>query len=258
MKNADYDIVAKFYDKVIGVHSDVQDYVLKIIARFNKNAKSLLELGCGTGKNLENLQTQFDITGIDISAEMLELAKKKISGAEFILGDLRGFDLGKKFDVIICMYDTLNHLTLFREWEKLFADVNKHLEECGLFIFDINTQFKLRLISEISPLVYSFDDNFLIVEVKKKSNKIFNWNLKIFDHQVKNKYKLHEVNIKEASFEINKIKVKLNQYFVLKKIETENLKKITSKSERVYFVCQKRPGQAKNVKLKKKMSKLKV
>ncbi|MDQ3193430.1 MAG: class I SAM-dependent methyltransferase, partial [Bacteroidota bacterium] len=152
LKNADYNIIAKFYDKVIGGHNDLQEYILEKISRYNENAESILELGCGTGKNLENLQSRFEITGIDISGEMLKIAKKKIPGGKFYPGDIRAFDLGKKFDVIICMYDTVNHLILFNEWKKLFRNVNEHLSENGIFIFDVNTIYKLKNLLEISPL----------------------------------------------------------------------------------------------------------
>ncbi len=239
MKNADYNIIAKFYDKVIGGHNDLQEYILKKISRYNNNAESILELGCGTGKNLENLQSRFEITGIDISGEMLKIAKKKIPGGKFYPGDIRAFDLGKKFDVIICMYDTVNHLILFNEWKKLFRNVNEHLSENGIFIFDVNTIYKLKNLVEISPLVYMFGKSFLIAEVKKDSHNIWNWNLKIFEKKSGNNFRLHETNIKEASFDLNKIESELKKYFVLINVETEDHKKINNSTERVYFVCGK-------------------
>lgn len=240
MKNAEYNIIAKFYDKVTGVHNDLQDFVLNKIYRYYKNAETLLELGCGTGKNLENLQSRFDITGIDISGEMLKIARKKIPGGKFLNSDIRNFKLGKKFNVITCMYDTVNHLTIFSDWEKLFANVNKHLTQRGLFIFDINTLFKLNYLSEISPLVFKFDKIILIIEVKKVLPEVFNWNLKIFENTLNNNYKLHEINIKETSFDIRKIKDELKKYFILKNVETDSYKRISRRTERIYFICMKR------------------
>ncbi|MEP7145534.1 MAG: methyltransferase domain-containing protein [bacterium] len=240
MKITAYDIVAKFYDKVIGRHDDLQDYTLKKIKQYNKKAGSLLELGCGTGENLKNLQSKFEITGIDISDKMLKIAKKKIPGGKFYRGDIRSFKLRKKFDVIICLYDTVNHLTLFSELKKLFANVKEHLNESGIFIFDINTIYKLNNLSEISPLVYKFDKNFLIVEVRKLSLNIFNWTLKIFEYKINNNYKLHEVNIKEAVYDLSRIETELKKTFVLLNVETEDHKKINNSTERVFFVCKRR------------------
>ena len=45
-------------------------------------------------------------------------------------------------------YDTINHLTLFSDWKKVFRNVSDHLKDNGLFVFDINTLHKLDFISK--------------------------------------------------------------------------------------------------------------
>ncbi len=64
--------------------------------------------------------------------------------------------------------------------------------------------------------------------------------MKIFESKSNTNFKLHEVNIKESSFEINSVERELMKYFILKNVETEDHKKIRNNTERVYFVCQKR------------------
>lgn len=236
---SDYNQIAKYYDEVIGKGFETNEYIRKKILIYNRDVKAVLELGCGTGNNLQTFKKEFSLTGIDISAEMLKIAKKKIPGADFYLKDLRNFRFDKKFDLIICLFDTLNHILLFNEWKRLFTNVNSHLNKNGLFIFDINTLFKLQNISDISPFVHKFDSSYLIVNVKKSFKNTFNWNLKIFENKKKNEFILNEVNIKESSFEIEKVKCELEKFFVVKRIEDENGKKASRNTERVFFVCQK-------------------
>lgn len=239
MKESAYDFVAKFYDTVTGNSKDSSDYVLSKIKRYNNKAASILELGCGTGNILKELHKDFDVTGVDISKGMLKIAKKKIPKGKFYLQDIRNFRIDKKFDVILCLYDTINHLTLFNDWKKIFTNVYEHLNNNGLFIFDINTLYKLDGMSFISPVVNKFNSNYLLIDVNRISGNLFNWNLKIFESKNKSNFKLHETNIKEASFNIEKIVRELSKLFMLKRVEEESLKKVRQNSERVFFICQK-------------------
>jgi len=234
-----YDKIAKFYDSVIGRSDDEIEFVRKRIHKYHPYAESVLEIGCGTGTNLLTLSKKYDVTGIDISREMLKIARKKIIRGNFHVHDIRNFDLKKKFDVILCLYDTINHLTLFNDWKKVFKSANDHLNKSGLFMFDINSLYKLLCVAEISPLVHKFSSNYLIMDVKKISDSTFNWNLKVFEKKRGNNFCLYESNIKESSFEVNKIKNELSKFFFLQKAEEETGKRIRADSERIYFICKK-------------------
>ncbi|MEO6693620.1 MAG: class I SAM-dependent methyltransferase [Ignavibacteria bacterium] len=237
---SDYDKIAKFYDTVIGRSKEEIEFVKNRIHKYHAGANSVLEIGCGTASNLLVLSKKYDVTGIDISQEMLKLAKKKIPEGKFHLSDIKNFNLKKKFDVILCLYDTINHLTLLSDWKKVFKNAYQHLNTNGLFIFDINTIYKLRSVSEISPLVHKFRSNYLIMDIRKISASTFNWNLKVFEKlNSNNKYELFESNIKESSFEISKISLELSKFFSLLKAEDETGSKVKADSQRVYFICKK-------------------
>ena len=227
MKEADYNRIAKYYDDVIGIGFDTDKYLKEKIKRYNKNVRFVLELGCGTGNNL-------------ISEEMLKIARKKLPRCSFYRMDIREFSFDKKFDLIICLYDTLNHLLLFSDWKKLFANISRHLNAGGLFIFDINTLAKLEYFSAISPFMHEFNSGYLIVNVKKIFRNTFNWNLMIFENKKRNQYTLLDHNIKESSFETGKVSEELAKHFNIKRIEDENSRKAGDQNERVFFVCIKK------------------
>src|ERR1700756_1255648 len=80
------------------------------ISRYLPGARSLLELGCGTGALLAGLAPELQVTGIDRSPEMLAIAARAVPEARLVEGDITAFRLPDRFDVIICMFDTLNHV----------------------------------------------------------------------------------------------------------------------------------------------------
>src|SRR5262249_41688764 len=110
---ADYDTFAKFYDLVMGARTPGIERVRRYIERYRPSAASLLELGCGTGAVVAGLAEGMRITGIDLSTEMLKVATRNVPEARFVEGDITAFSLGEKFDVVICVFDTINHLMRF-------------------------------------------------------------------------------------------------------------------------------------------------
>ena len=102
----------------------------------------VLELACGTGRlAIPIAQSGVDIVGLDISPSMLAHARTKAEAAgvkiEFVEGDCRDFDLGRKFALIFMAFNSLQHLHDYASQAALFACVRKHLAEGGRFIFDV-------------------------------------------------------------------------------------------------------------------------
>jgi SAM-dependent methyltransferase len=114
-------------------------YVHALIQKYKPGAKSILNLGCGTGKHdacLEKLG--YEVRGVDLSETMLvEAHKRAIPGKlEFFHGDARTVDLGKKFDVVVSLFHVMSYQTTDEDVLAAFQTANKHLNEGGVFIFD--------------------------------------------------------------------------------------------------------------------------
>jgi class 3 adenylate cyclase len=99
----DYASLARFYDAVMGDPLPKSSRVVDAITRHSEGASSVLELGCGTGSVLAGLPASLSVTGLDRSPEMLAIARSKVPKARFIEADISSFDLGERFDVIICV-----------------------------------------------------------------------------------------------------------------------------------------------------------
>ena len=237
---AQYNTLAKFYDDVIGLNGVAENFIVKCINKYNKSASSLLDLGCGTGTNLVYLEKHYDVEGIDLSVEMIRIAKKKLPGVKFIKDDITRFDTKKTYDCIICLYDTINHVLSFAGWKSLFKKVNAHLNRGGLFIFDINTLEKMNYMAEYGSFVHRFDKNYLVMDVIKKSPSKFDWDAKIFEHVKGDNYKLYRELIPEVTFETEKIVVEVEKHFELLKQVNDMGFDSGDFPQRIYFICRKK------------------
>jgi len=102
----------------------------------------VLELACGTGRlTIPIAQAGVEIVGLDLSPSMLAQARTKAKAAkveiEFVEGDCRSFELGRKFALIFMAFNSMQHLYDYASLAALFANVRKHLAEGGRFIFDV-------------------------------------------------------------------------------------------------------------------------
>ena len=214
-------------------------YIRRLIRQHKPKARTLLELACGTGAILKILAKSYDVVGLDLSPQMLSIASKKLPQVRFYQKDMVSFDLGKKFDVIICVFDSINHVLKFADWQKIFRNAARHLEEDGLFLFDINTQAKLERLISAPTWVHKFGRNLEFINVTDGRRGIANWNIRVFEHRRGNKYGLFEEDIKEISFPVNKIRAALRKQFTEVKVVDALGRKPSSKSDRLYFVCKR-------------------
>ena len=152
-----YDLLAPFYDKFNGDinYSEWADFIEKIIEReYGMGRPELvLDLGCGTGSmTLELARRGYDMTGVDYSSEMLDIARERGENEGFggkilwLLQDMREFELYGTVDVAVCCLDGINHLTKKSDLDKTLKLVHNYLIPDGLFIFDINGKYKFENI----------------------------------------------------------------------------------------------------------------
>lgn len=232
----EYQQFAQFYDALMGDGTSRSARILEAIDRFNVGATSLLELGCGTGSVLEGLASIPELVGLDASAEMLSAATAKVPSAEFVLGDMTDFNLGTTFDVVACVFDTVNHLVNYESWESLFKGVARHLEPGGLFIFDLNTIGRLHQLVASPPWVHDFDGNTLIMDVRSDGDEVTNWDIRVFASAGNGMFTLHQENIRELGVALETVRATLATDFDLLHEEDDSGDPSTDESSRAYFV----------------------
>lgn len=141
MENGNRENVFEVYDKIAEWFSEnrysglmEKSYLDKMTALLNKRA-TILDLGCGTGKPiLEYLfSNKLEVTGIDASHKMIEIARKNFPTVELILEDMRKLSLNKKFDALIAWHSFF-HLPA-EDQRKMFDIFAIHLNPKGILLF---------------------------------------------------------------------------------------------------------------------------
>lgn len=119
------------------------DYIHSLIGKFAPSAKTVLDLGCGTGSHDFMLKDKgYTIHGVDLSEGMINIAKKRSkammlnTGISFSQGDIRNVRLNKKFDVVISLFHVMSYQTKDEDLSRAFQTAVDHLEPGGLFVFD--------------------------------------------------------------------------------------------------------------------------
>ncbi|WP_227716981.1 class I SAM-dependent DNA methyltransferase [Methanobacterium paludis] len=211
---------AGYYDKI---YENV-DYVkeaefIKWAVKTHKQneGRKLLDVACGTGTHASVLIEDFQVIGVDISEDMMKIARKKVPNAQFIHGDMKKLDLREKFDVVICMFSAIHYNTSYNELETTLKNFYNQLNDGGVVIFDfglnqnnwieglvsvdtvVEEDLKIARICQSNREGFVFNANFvfLVKENGKVDFDIDQHRLGIFDME-----KTVEI-MKKIGFEIN-------------------------------------------------------
>jgi len=237
---ADYDRFAPFYDRVMGDRTAEVDRIRTYISKHHQGAQSLLELGCGTGALLAGLAADLSVTGIDRSPEMLSVAARTVPAARLVQADITAFALPARFDVVMCMFDTLNHVTTVDGWNSLFRCAHEHLSDGGLFIFDVNTSGRLQRLAGAPPYLDEFDGNVVVMTVRSARDGLVLWETRIFEHQKDDIYRLHDEPIYELGLPVAQIRAAIAGRFELMEEESLDGSPVSDSSDRLFFVYRRR------------------
>ena len=120
--------------------SPVKDYMeetelfSKLIREYSKiEVKTLLHLGCGGGHNDYAFKKHFKVTSLDISEDMLTLAKKLNPEVNYHHGDMRTVRLEERFDAVITL-DSINYIKTVENLQRTFITAYEHLKPGGAFL----------------------------------------------------------------------------------------------------------------------------
>jgi SAM-dependent methyltransferase len=140
--------VAPYYDELMKPvpYRMWTGYYLLLLAHQDMHPRKVLDVCCGTGTMCEMLTGEgFELTGFDLSAEMIQVAKKKAQKAHLDIRyecmDAAEFELGETYDAAFSFFDSLNNILEPERLQMAMHQVAKHLRPGGSFIFDVNTAY---------------------------------------------------------------------------------------------------------------------
>lgn len=161
-----YEMFASLYDKLMDDYDyyEWSNYIISLFKYYNIKPKDILEMACGTGNLTYHLaEKRYNLVAFDLSPEMLTIAYKKLrkfNNVKLLNQNMIDFNINKSFDSIISVCDSINYILKEEELLKCFENVYNHLKTDGIFIFDINSYYKLKNIIGNNTFVEDRDEVF--------------------------------------------------------------------------------------------------
>ncbi len=199
-----FSTLADFYDSINGsAYEPYADFLEKSFKLSNIPVREVLDLGCGTGGICAILADRgFDMVGVDISTDMLMVARERNLGKNTLLlcQDMREFELYGTVQAVYSSFDCLNYITESKDLKQVFALVHNYLESGGVFVFDINTEFRYTQILDGKSFVYETEDNLAVWRSAfDKEEKLCEFEIDNFTKLSGNKY------IRESETQIQRL-----------------------------------------------------
>lgn len=214
MKNTEngsiYSSFAQVYDIFMDnvPYKEWAEYVTNLLKEYGVKDGLVLELACGTGKVTRQLAEKgYDMIGIDYSEDMLEIAREKEyepyrdgfweaedtqtdettdyeeneSRILYLQQDMRNFELFGTVSAVVCICDGMNYITSEEELLQVFKLVNNYLDPGGVFIFDMNAEYKYKKLLGDSVIAENRDNcSFIWENFYDEESKINEYNLTLF------------------------------------------------------------------------------
>lgn len=244
-----YTRFAEIYDRLTHdiQYSKWADYLQSAFLNFGQEPKLILELGCGTGSMAVELSKRgYEMIALDSSVDMLGRALEKAHENNvdilFINQDMRDFELYGTVDAIVCLLDSINYITSLNDVKRVFKLVYNYLNHGGLFIFDVNSSYKLSTVLGNETFYEMGEDISWIWKNTYDSNeKITTFDLTFFIKQENGLYERFDEIHNEKVFTSDEI---------IKALDSAGLKLLgeygnlsfnppRSKEERIFYIAQK-------------------
>lgn len=246
-----YSVMPMIYDRLMQ-NVDYKNWAMFIHEHLEsakaKPMHNILELGCGTGNvTKELLELNYEVVGIDISGEMLEVAREKLKGYEekiiLIEQDICELDFDVyEIDAVVCCNDTFNYILEEKNIEKLLKYLYPRMKKGGLLIFDISSEYKLENILGNNTFGESFDNMVYLWEnFYNKDEKTVSMDINFFVNEGDGYERFSEEHIQKAHSEqvlntiINSVGFETTKMYG----DFSRVEGINEKSERIFFVCKK-------------------
>lgn len=250
--NKNFEEYARYYNLFYGdkAYKNEAKTIDTIIKKYDSiNAKLLLNVGCGTGKHdVEIANLGYQIKGIDLSPDMIDIAKKNSKDKDIIfeVGDARTFSDDKKYDVVTSLFHVMSYQTSNEDLLSSFEMVNRELKKDGLFLFDawygpgvLSDKPEVRIkqveddtnifIRHAIPVIYPdknvVDVNYEVLVVDKATNIL---------HNIKETHKMRYLFTPEVELMLNS-----KGFELIACIDCNSLDKVDFNSWTAYFVARK-------------------
>lgn len=228
-------------------------YLKNMLSYYEKDPKSILELACGTGNMLKHFVNEAEqIYGIDKSEEMLSIAKNKFDERENIKlfnTDMTEIHEYGDFDFIYSIFDSLNYILGYEKLVNVFKNAAYNLNKDGIFIFDMNTIYRLMDMKEGTKSIKGEDYTCYWKDIIDRDKKQWIVELDIYMNKKGEIKNFTEKHI-ETSYSLKNIKraLKIAGFEYIDFYRSFTFKKGDSKNDRIHFIACKKEPEVRKIK----------
>ena len=241
-----YNEFASLYDELMNDFDYEKwfNYIEEIFVKYKISPTKVLEMACGTGNlSIHLAEKGYKLTCFDLSEEMLAQAYEKLNrfkNVKLLNGNMINFKINQKFDSIISICDSINYITDLEDLKSTFENVYNHLDDNGIFIFDINSFYKISEIIGNNIFVEDREDIFYTWQnYYDRETMICEFYLSFFIKENEDNYIRFDEEHKERAYTVDEIISTLKSvgFNSIDYFEAFTLEKINSTTERINFVA---------------------
>lgn len=186
-------------------YEKIYKFIREVLGKKSLEPELILEMACGTGGLTEKLARDYKIHAFDLSDDMLSVCQNKIRSKNLKLfkQNMVGFSAPASYDAIFSVGDSLNYLTDEKDFEAAIKSSYDHLKDGGIFIFDLNTEYKFKnippvTVDEVEDVLYLWEN--IYDEEEKLNTYGVNFFRNIKDNDYKRFYEEHLERAYDLSF----------------------------------------------------------
>ena len=218
------------------------EYLVSLLKKYGVEDGLVLDMGCGTGAMTRYLDAHgYDMTGIDVSEEMLTIAKEKSSpDILYLLQDMREFELYGTMRAAVSICDSMNYILEEDDLLRVFSLVNNYLDPGGIFIFDLNTVYKYQEILGEQTIAEDREEcSFIWDNFYDEEEMINEYDLTVFVQEEGDLFRRYCETHYQRSYSLETVRALIEKagMEVLAIYDAFTYNKPKPDSERVYFVA---------------------
>lgn len=193
------------------------EYLTSLLEEYGVTDGLVLDLGCGTGTLCRLLAARgYDMIGVDVSDEMLEIAMEKQAenpdGILYLHQDMREFELYGTVRAVVSICDSMNYLMEYEDLVQVLKLVNNYLDPKGVFVFDLNTVYKYREELGEQTIAENRDEGSFIWENFYDEEEMLNeYDLTLFIREEDGRYRKYEETHYQRAYGLETVKQAIDE-----------------------------------------------
>lgn len=188
-------------------YEKIYKFIREVLGKKSLEPELILEMACGTGGLTEKLVRDYKIHAFDLSDDMLSVCENKIRSKNLKLfkQNMVGFSAPASYDAIFSVGDSLNYVTDVKDFEAAIKSSYDHLKDGGIFIFDLNTEYKFKnippvTVDEVEDVLYLWEN------IYDKEEKLNTYGVNFFRNIKDNDYKRFYEEHLERAYDLSFVK----------------------------------------------------